>query len=128
MRKLASLAMACAVVVTVLITASGCSLHRTKTITLPPSTSTTRVIVRRQALDWDVASSFYAASDVRLTYQVCPGQHLLGRPEVHQTAQNVSITLWANPKDCASPLTRQITVQLGQPLAHRALTNPALLQ
>ena len=128
MRRLASLLMACMVVFAVLDTTSGCSLRQTKTVELPPATSTTRVIVRRQALDWTVAWSFYAASYVRLTYQTCPGQHLLGRPEVQQTTQTVSITLWANPKDCPNPITKEITVPLGQPLGHRALTNPSLLQ
>lgn len=122
MRRIAPLLLLVALV------ATGCSLHQTKTIVLPPTTSTTKVIIRRQALDWNVAWSFYAASDVQLTYQICPGQKLLGRPQIQQNAQNVSITLWANPKSCASEVSKNITVQLGRPLAHRALTNPALLQ
>lgn len=127
MRKLVSAAMAC-IVCAALLTAAGCSLHQTKTLVLPPTTSKTTVIIRRQALDWNVAHSFYAANDVQLTFQLCPGQHLIERPQVQQNAQNVSITLWANPKNCASPVTTSITIPLGRPLAHRALTNPSLLQ
>lgn len=128
MRKLVSLAMACAAVCAMLLTAAGCSLHQTKTVVLPPTVSKTTVIIRRQALDWQVVHTFYASPDVQLTYQLCPGQHLVQPPQVQQTAQNVSITLWANPKTCAAPLTRTLTVHLAQPLAHRALTNPSLLQ
>lgn len=128
MRKLVSVALACIAVFALLLTAAGCSLHQTKTLVLPPTTSKTTVIVRRQALDWQVVHSFYAADDVQLSYQICPGQHLIQRPQVQQTAQNVSITLWANQKSCPTALTKNITIHLGQPLAHRALTNPSLLQ
>lgn len=109
-----------------LIALSGCSLQTTKVITIPGSTQTV-IVHAHQALDWNVEWSFYAASNVRLSYPLCPGQHLVGPPAVTSNGQNVSITLWATEATCANPDTRTITVQLGQPLGHRALTNPALL-
>lgn len=111
------------------LSVAGCSLQQTKVRELPAPTGTKTVIIRpSQALAWNVSSSYFAASDVTLTYPLCPGQHLVGGPQVKQDAQNVSITLLANQATCANPDTRTIVVKLGRPLQHRALTNPALLQ
>ncbi|MGN6162719.1 MAG: hypothetical protein ACTHOG_13585 [Marmoricola sp.] len=108
---------------------AGCSLQQTKVVQLPPPSGTKTVIVHpNQALDWNVRSSYFASSSVQLSYGLCPGQHLAGKPQVVQNAHNVSITLWANQATCATPAPQTITVQLGRPLGNRALTNPALLQ
>lgn len=115
--------------VLVTLTLAGCSLQQTKVRQLPAPTGTKTVIIRpSQALAWNVRSSYFAASDVTLSYPLCPGQHLVGGPQVKQDAQNVSITLLANQATCANPITKTIVVKLGRPLQHRALTNPGLLQ
>ncbi|HWU33121.1 MAG TPA: hypothetical protein VN108_09615 [Marmoricola sp.] len=107
---------------------SGCSLQQTRVRPSPSEPTRTIIVHQHQALDWSVVSSFYASNQVVLNYRLCPKQHLIGRPVVEATSQGVAITLWANPKTCAAPVTRSITVQLRQNLGHRPLTNPALLQ
>lgn len=106
--------------------ASGCSLHQVKYRTLPSEPPTTIHVQRLQALDWSVVNSYYLWSEVTLSYPLCRGQHLIGKPAVDATAQTVSITLWANPKTCANPAMHPIVVQLGQNLGHRPLSNPDL--
>lgn len=110
-----------------LLAVAGCSLQQTKVVTVPDPQGTKTVIVHpNQALNWNVSWSYYAASNVRLNYSLCPGQKLVGRPVVKQSAQNVSITLWATQATCANPVTKTITVQIGRPLGNRPLTNPSL--
>ena len=112
-----------------LLILTGCSLQQTKVIEVPNPSGTKTIIVRaNQALNWNVTWSYYAADNVRLNYPLCPRQHLVGEPRVKQSAQNVSITLWATQASCANPATKSITVQLGKPLGNRPLTNPSLLQ
>lgn len=118
-----------AVAASAVLIVTGCSLQQTKVITVPNPSGTQTVIVRaNQALNWNVSWSYFAANNVRLTYPLCPGQKLVGRPHVKQDAQNVSITLWATQATCANPMTKNITVQIGKPLGNRPLTNPSLLQ
>lgn len=115
------------VVVLAALVMTGCSLRQNKVITITEPTQT-NVINRGQPLDWSVVSSYYASSQVELSYPLCPKQHLLRKPQVQMTAQNVAITLWANPISCSAPTAHTITVQLGHLLGHRPLTNPQLLQ
>ena len=110
---------------TVLLVA-GCSLHQTKYRTSPPDPTQTIVVHQNQALNWSVISSYYASNQVVLSYPLCPRQHLIGKPVIKATAQGVAITLWANPKTCANPTTRSLTVRLPEDLGHRPLTNPGL--
>lgn len=110
-----------------LLAVAGCSLQQTKVIDVPNPSSTKTVIVHPpQALNWNVTWSYFAASNVRLNYPLCPGQKLVGKPIVKQNLRNVSITLWATQGSCPNPVTKNITVQLGRPLGNRPLTNPSL--
>jgi hypothetical protein len=106
---------------------AGCSLQQTKVINVPNPSGTKTVIVHPpQALNWNVTWSYFAANNVRLSYPLCPGQKLVGKPIVKQNAKNVSITLWATQATCANPATKNITVQIGKPLGNRPITNPSL--
>jgi hypothetical protein len=115
-------------VVLLTLTVSGCSLQRHEIRPAPPVVTDTITMHQYQALDWSVINTYYLSNQVSLSYPLCPGQHMIGKPDVRMTGQTVSITLWANPKTCANPTTRSIVVQLRQDLGHRPLSNPNLLQ
>lgn len=115
-----------AAVVALGLATAGCSLQQQRTLPSPPASTSTTIIRQNQALNWSVVSSYYASNQVVLSYPLCPRQHLIGRPEVKASAEGVAITLWANPRTCASPSTQQITIHLPGDLGHRALTNPGL--
>lgn len=108
---------------------SACSLQQTRVRTIPGPTEVTTVMVPgKQALEWDVTSSYYASSKVVLSYPLCPGQALVGAPVVQESAASVAITLWATQATCVRGDLKSLTVQLPNNLGHRALSNPDLLQ
>lgn len=109
-----------------MLLATGCSLQQKKELPSPPAPTKTIIIRQNQALDWSVEQTYYLSNDVTLSYPLCPRQHLIGKPVVALTADNVAVTLWANPMACANPGTRTIVVHLDQPLGHRPLVNPDL--